>query len=80
MKAFDPNKIKTDEKSSKNLFIYYLKYVKIKDLKNLENYSGNPLHLIISKFNGFFEEINKNTYLMLLPTNESKEIIKFEEL
>ena len=31
--------------------------------------------------NRYFEEINKNKYLMLVPTNESKEIIKkYEEL
>ena len=31
--------------------------------------------------NGYFEEINKNKYLMLVPTNESKEIIKkYKEL
>ena len=41
----------------------------------------NPLHLIINKVNGYFEEINKNKYLTLFPTNESKEIIKkYEEL
>ena len=34
-----------------------------------------------SKVNEYFEEINKNKYLMLVPTNESKEIIKkYEEL
>ena len=26
--------------------------------------------------NGYFEEINKNEYWTLVPTNESKEIIK----
>ena len=31
--------------------------------------------------NGYFEEINKNKYLILVPTNESKEKIKkYEEL
>ena len=31
--------------------------------------------------NGYFEEINKNKYLTLVPTNESKEIIKiYKEL
>ena len=27
----------------------------------------------INKVNGYFEEINKNKYLTLVPTNESKE-------
>ena len=31
--------------------------------------------------NGYFEEVNRNKYLMLVPTNESKEKIKkYEEL
>ena len=31
--------------------------------------------------NGYFEEINKNKFLTLVPTNKSKEIIKkYEEL
>ena len=31
--------------------------------------------------NGYFEEINENKYLTLVPTNESKEKIKkYEEL
>ena len=29
---FDPNEIKIDEKSNKNIFIYYIGYVLIKDL------------------------------------------------
>ena len=53
--------------------IKYSKYVKIN--------SVNPLYLIFGKVNGYFEEINMNKYLTLVPTNESKEIIKqFEEL
>ena len=36
---------------------------------------------MLSKVNGYFREINKNKYLTLVPTNESKEIIKkYEEL
>ena len=34
-----------------------------------------------NKVNGYLEEINKNKYLTLVPTNKSKEIIKkYEEL
>ena len=32
----------------------------------------NPLLLISNKVNGYFEEINGNKYLTLVPTNESK--------
>ena len=41
----------------------------------------NPLCLIFSKVNGYFEEINKNKYLMPVPTSESEEKNKkYEEL
>ena len=53
----------------------------IKDLKYVRINSVIPLHLIINKVNGYFEEINGNKYLTLAPTNESKEKIKnYEEL
>ena len=48
----------------------------IKDSKYVKNYSVNPLYLIFSNANGYFEEINKSKYLTLVPTNESKEKIK----
>ena len=73
--------IKIDEKSYKNVVIYNIGYVIIKNSKYVKINSVNPLHLIFSKVNGYFEEINKNKYLTLVPTNESKEIIKkYEEL
>ena len=71
---FDPNKIKTNEKWYKNILIYYIGYLTIKDSKYLKINSVNPLYLIFNKVNGYFEEINKDKYLMLVPTNESKEI------
>ena len=81
IKHFDQNNTKTDEKSYENVLIYYIGYVTIKDSKYVKNNSVNPLYLIFSKVNGYFEEINKNKYLTLDPTDESKEIIKqYEEL
>ena len=55
--------MKTHEK--KSLFTTS-KYVKID--------SVNPLYLIFSEVNGYFEEINGNKYFSLVSTNESKEI------
>ena len=72
MKKFDPNNIKMDEKSYKNILIYYIGYVTIKNLKYVKINSINPLYLFINKVNVYFEEIIKNKYLTLLPTNESK--------
>ena len=51
------------------------------DSKYVKIYSVNPLYFIFNKVNGYFEKINGNKYLMLVPTNESKEKIKnYEEL
>ena len=44
----------------------------IKDSKYVKINSLNPLYLIWNKVNGYFEEINGNKYLMLVPTNGSK--------
>ena len=71
IKEFNPNNIKIDEKSNKNILIYYIGYVTIK--KDLKIYSVNPLYLIFGKVNRYFEEINENKYLALVSTNESKE-------
>ena len=71
---FDPNNIKIDEKSYKNILIYYIGYVAIKEY--IKIYSVNPLYFIFRYVNGYFEEINRTKSLTLIPTNESKEKIK----
>ena len=75
-KNFDPNDIKLDEKLYNNILIYNIGYVTIKDLKYLEINSVNPLYLIFSKVNGYFEKNNENNYLILVPTNEKKEKLR----
>ena len=78
---FDPDKLKINKKSYKNIVIYYIGYVTIKDSKYVKINNVNFLHLIFNKVNGYFEEINGNKYLTLVPTNETKEKIKkYEEL
>ena len=53
----------------------------IKDLKYVKTDSINAIYLTLNKVNGYFEEINGNKYLTLVPTNESNEKIKrYEEL
>ena len=76
IKDFDPNNIKIDQKSSKDIIIYYIGYVTIKNLKYVKINSVNPLYLIFSKVNGYFEEINKCKYLTLVPTNEREKKLK----
>ena len=47
---YDQNNIKIDEKSYKNILIYYTGYVTIK--KDLKIYSVSYLYLIFKKING----------------------------
>ena len=57
-----------DEKPYQNILIYYIGYVTIK--KDLKIYSVNSLDLIFSEVDGYFQEINANKYLTLVPTNK----------
>ena len=56
-------------KQMKNFLVYYLGFVTIKDSKYVKTNSVNSFDLIFSKMNGYLEEINKNKYLTLVPTN-----------
>ena len=70
LKKLNPNNIKIDEMSYKNILIWY---VMIKDLKYVKINSLNSLYPIFTKVYGCFEEINKSKYLILVATNETKE-------
>ena len=48
-----------------------LRYAKINIVKSL--------YLLIDKINGYIEESNENKYLTLVPTDESKDILKTHE-
>ena len=79
MKKFNPNNFKIDDKLYKIILIYYIGYVTIK--KDLNIFSVNPLyllHLIFGKVNRYFEDINGNNYLTLIPTNQRKEHMKIK--
>ena len=56
IKNFDPNNIKIDEKSYKNILIYCIGYVTIRDQKYVKINSANSLYLIINKVSGYFEK------------------------
>ena len=53
--------------------------MKMKDWKYIKIYSVNPLYLLFNKLNEYFEEINENKYLTLVPSNESKKRKKKEK-
>ena len=73
--------MKLDKKPNKNVFIYYIGYVVIKDSKYIKIYSVDLMYLIFNKVHGYSEEIYGNKYLMVVPTTINKEKIKkYEEL
>ena len=55
IKNFETNNIKIDEKSHKNIFIYYIGFVTIEDWKYLKINSANSLYLIFSKVKEYLE-------------------------
>ena len=51
-------------KSHTIIFLFTaIAYVTIKNSKYIKINSVNPLHLMLNKMNGYFEEINENKYL-----------------
>ena len=63
VKDFDSNLLKIDKKSYKNIDIYYIRYITMKDSDSVKIDSVNPLYLIIDKVDGYIEESNGNKYL-----------------
>ena len=59
IKDFDPNNIKTDEKSYENILINYILYVTIKDSKYVKISSENSLYLMFNKINGYLKKLMK---------------------
>ena len=79
IKNFDPNQIKIDQKSDKNIDIYYIGCITVND--HVNNYTVNPLHFIIDKVGGYIEEDNGNKYLIFFSTDKNKEVLaKYREL
>ena len=66
IKILDPNNIKTDEKSYKNILIYYIGYVTPNII--------NPMYIL-----WFIEESNRNNYVKVVPTDESRYKLKKHE-
>ena len=72
IKILNPNKIRADEKSVKNILIYYIVYMAVKDLSYAIINGVNPLYPIMNKINGYIEESNGNKYLTLATTDDRK--------
>ena len=61
---FDPNLQKIDKKSYKNINIYYIGYITMKNSDYVKIKSVNPLYLIIKESDEHFEEQNRSKYLV----------------
>ena len=76
LKNFEPNLLKIDRKSYKNIGIYNIGYITIKKIDDCENiYRANPLYLIIAHANGYIEEKGVNKYLVF-DSDENKHLLK----
>ena len=73
---FDPNLLKIDKKSYKNIDIYYIGYITVKDSYYVKINSVNPLYLIISEVDGYIKEKNRSKYLVFDSANENNEVLK----
>ena len=74
IKNFEPNLLKIDRKSYKNIGIYNIGYITIKKIDDCENiYSVNPLYLLINHANEYIEEKGVNKYLIFDSTDKNKE-------
>ena len=81
VKNFDPNLLKIDQKSYKNIDIYCNGYITMKDSEYVKSNSLNPLYLIINEVDGYIKKENWNKYLTLVSTDKSKEVLtKYTEL
>ena len=77
LKHFEPNLLKIDRKSYKNIGISTIGHITIKRIEDYEKiYSVNPLYLRVNHANGYTEEKNENKYLIFDSTDENKELLK----
>ena len=77
LKNFEPNLLRIDRKSYKNIGIYNIGYIKIKKIDDCETiYSVNPLCLFVNHANLYTEEKGVNKYLIFDSTDENKVLLK----
>ena len=75
IKDFQSNLLKIDKKQYKDIDIYYIGYITIKNFGDCENiHSVNPLYLIIYFATGYFKAKYGEKYLILDSTGKNDEI------
>ena len=82
LKDFDARLLKVEKKYYKEIDIYYIGYVTVKNIANCNNINCvNPLYLMINEMIGHFQGKNENKYLVLDDVDENKEVSKkYEEV
>ena len=81
IKDFNPDLLKIEKKSYKNIDVYYIGLITVKDFDNVKINNVNPLYLIIGKVDGYIKEKNGNKYLTLASKDKNKKVLqKYTEL
>ena len=71
------NLLKIDKNHYKEINIYYIGYITIKNIDDCESiYSVNPLYLQVNHASGYIEKKNGNRYLIFDSTNDNKKLLK----
>ena len=69
--------LKLDKKSYKDLDIYNIGYVTIKEIGSGHDINSvNPFYLGIANASGYIEEVNEDKYLVFDVTDENKKLLK----
>ena len=72
LKGFDDWLLKVDKKLYKNIDVYYIGYITIKNTDDYESiYGVNSLYLRINHTSGYIEEKNGNKYLIFISVDET---------
>ena len=78
LKNFEPNLLRIDKKSYKNVGIYYnIGYITVKKIDDYESiYSVSPLYFHVNHANVCIETKNGNKYLIFDSIDENKDLLK----
>ena len=73
---FNPDFLKINKKPYKNISIYYIGYITVKDSKYVYINNVNHLYIIIGEVDGSIKEKNVNKYLNFASTDKNKKILE----
>ena len=85
IREFDSSQLKIGKKSYKNIGIYHVRYITMKDSDHVKINSVNQLYFIIGEVDGYIEcssteENNGNKYLTFTSTDKNKKLpIEYEK-